>query len=511
VLARNVVATSQPLAVQAGIAALERGGNAVDAALAAAITLVVVEPTNNGLGSDAFAIVSTADGLHAINGSGRAPAGVDVDRLTREKKMPLLGWDAVTVPGAVSCWVELSRRFGRLPFADLFERAIHYAHDGYAVSPVTARLWATVAPLYSDFAPFSEAFLPGGRAPHAGETFRIPALGASLAEVATTTGESFYGGRLAEAMAAHAAAEGAALRVDDLAGHTHEDVETLSVEHSDWRLHELPPNGQGIAALIALGILDHTPIAELDVDSADSFHLQIEAMKLAFADVHAHVGDPDGMFVAAGDLLDPDYLAVRAAAIDMRQAREHPVGNLARGDTVYLTTADADGMMVSFIQSNYFSFGSGIVVPGTGISLQNRGNGFSTHDGHPNRVAPGRRPFHTIIPAFVTRNGAPLMSFGVMGGAMQPQGHLQVLVRMADGGMNPQAALDAPRWQVIEALDVALEEGVPDAVAAELESRGHRVKRLGSEWFGGGQTVLRRGDGYVAASDPRKDGLAAGF
>ncbi len=516
VLARNVVATSQPLAVQAGIAALERGGNAVDAALAAAITLVVVEPTNNGLGSDAFAIISTpgpSPRLHGINASGRSPAKLDADRLASADKMPLLGWDAVTVPGAVACWVDLSRRFGRLPFADLFERAIRYARDGFAVSPVTAQLWATVAPLYASMPSFAAAFLPGGRSPQAGETFRLPELATSLERIAQSEGEDFYRGDLAASIAKHATSEGAALVMSDLESHALEEVDTISTPFRDHTLHELPPNGQGLAALIALGVLDHASDGALDPDSAEGIHLQIEAMKIGFAEVHAHLGDPENMRVTCAELLADDYLRRQASGIDRDRASNHSSAIAPRGgDTVYLTAADADGMMVSFIQSNYFSFGSGIVVPGTGISLQNRGAGFTTGADHPNRVAAGKRPFHTIIPAFVTTGSEPLMSFGVMGGAMQPQGHLQVMVRMA-AGSGPQAALDAPRWQVSEddPLGVAVEAAVPDAVVAGLERRGHRMRRLGPEWFGGGQAALRHGDGYVAASDPRKDGHAAGF
>ncbi len=514
VLAANVVATSQPLAAQAGLAMLGAGGNAVDAALAAAVALTVVEPTSNGLGSDAFALVWDGRKLHGLNASGRAPAAWTRERFKHCEAMPMTGWDAVTVPGAVSAWAALSSRFGRLPFERLFEPAVRYARDGYPVSPVIAGGWAAQAPgLGERFPDFAAAFLPGGRPPRAGERFRLPEMARTLEEIAATKGESFYRGSLAGRIAAASRQAGGAMTADDLGAHAAEWVEPVSVEYRGWRLHEIPPNGQGIAALSALGILGELPLGEHPADSADSLHLQIEAMKLAFADAHRHVTEPGHMRVAPDEMLDAGYLAERARLIDPRRACEPEPGLLAHDDTVYLTAADESGMMVSFIQSNFHGFGSGIVVPGTGISMQNRAVGFSLDPKHPNCVAGGKRPYHTIIPGFVTREGRPVMSFGVMGGPMQPQGHLQMMVRLADYAQNPQAAADAPRWRVDGGLDVSVEPGFAPGVLEELRRRGHRLKTdRPPSAFGGAQLVWRlAGGGYCAGSDPRKDGHAVGF
>ena len=511
VLARNVVATSQPLAVQAGIRALERGGNATDAALAAAITLVVVEPTNNGVGADAFAIVWDGTRLHGLNGSGCAPAAFDPDRLDRDAGMPMLGWSSVTVPGAVDAWVALSRRFGRLGFPELFESAIRYAREGFLVSPIVAAQWEMVVSMYTSRPEFAAAFLPAGRAPRTGERFALPDLAATLEDIAATEGESFYRGRLADRIAAHARATGGALAASDLSAHRSEWVAPLAREYHGVTLHELGPNTQGICALIALGILAHFDLAAFPAGSADSLHFQIEAMKLALADTRRWVGDPLKVDVPVAWLLDDERIAARARLIQRSAARPLEEARAGTGDTVYLTAADADGMVVSYIQSNYFSFGSGIVVPGTGISLQNRGACFTLEKGHPNAAAPGKRPFHTIIPAFATRGAQPLMSFGVMGGPMQPQGHVQVLVRIVDHAENPQAAIDAPRWHVLDGLTVAVEEGFSGAVLDELGRRGHQLQEAGAALFGGAQAIWRLDDGWLGASDPRKDGLAAGF
>lgn len=511
VLAANVVATSQPLASQAGLAMLAKGGNAVDAALAAAITLTVVEPVNNGLGSDAFAIVAFGGELHGLNASGRSPARASAGRFEGESRMPMLGWDAVTVPGAVSAWVELSTRFGRLPFEALFEPAVGYAERGYLVSPVIAQQWAAVAGLYAGFDEFGRVFLPHGRAPKAGETVKFPELAASLRAVAESRGTALYGGVLGEAFVAASSAGGGLFEMDDLTAHRADWVDPIAVDFAGVRLHEIPPNGQGIAALMALGILAHTDALEHDPDSACSLHLQIEAMKLAFADVHAAVADPDSMTVRVEDLLDDAYLASRAKRIDRGRALEFAAGRPSTGDTVYLCAGDDSGTMVSYIQSNYFAFGSGIVVPGTGISLQNRGSGFSTDPRHPNAYGPSRRPFHTIIPGFVTKDGAPLLSFGVMGGPMQPQGHVQMVLRMFGHGQNPQAATDAPRWQVTEGKGVTVEEGVEPAVGEALAALGHEISVGPPLLFGGAQAALAVEGGYVAATESRKDGVVAGF
>ncbi|HEX7005099.1 MAG TPA: gamma-glutamyltransferase family protein [Trueperaceae bacterium] len=513
VLARNLVATSQPLAAQAGLAMLQAGGNAVDAALASAITLTVVEPTGNGIGSDAFAIVWDGKRLHGLNASGRSPAAWSPDRFS-DVGIPQRGWESVTVPGAVSAWKALSDRFGSLEFDRLFEPAIHYAEEGFAVTPHVAFLWNLAAEKLGGFEEFRRGFLLAGRAPRAGETFRYPDQALTLEAIAGSGGEAFYRGELAERIAADAERHGAALRPDDLAAHRPEWSGTISTSYRDLHLHEIPPNGQGLAALLALGILRHCPIEEYPIDSADSLHLQIEAMKLAFADAHRYVADPDHLDLRPSELLADEYLQGRAALIDRRRARVPSYGVPARSGTVYLSAADASGMMVSFIQSNYRGFGSGIVVPGTGISLQNRGAGFTLEEGHPNRVGGCKRPFHTIIPGFLMHGSKPLMSFGVMGGPMQPQGHLQMVLRVGINDQNPQAAVDAPRWQVMGGADVAVEPGFERKVLDELASRGHRLRQAPAEEsfaFGGAQLIYRLEDGYVAGSEWRKDGQAVGF
>jgi len=513
ILARNVVATSQPLAVQAGIGMLARGGNAVDAALATAIALTIVEPCSNGLGSDLFAIVWDGRELAGLNASGRAPAAVTPRRYAGMTQLPQRSWEAVTIPGAVSGWVALSRRYGALPFADLFEPAIRYARHGFLVSPVVADKWALAAPLMPTNLGFPEHFLPRGRAPLVGEEFACPAMAATMEKIAATQGEAFYRGELAEAMVAHAKAHGAAHELADFASHAADWVTPLALAYRGVSVHEIPPNGQGIAAQMALGILENFDLAALPPDSAACQHLQIEAMKLAFADAHRYVSDPRSMDVTPAALLDRRYLAARAKLIDPQRAQDFGPGTPPKGGTVYLCAADASGMMVSLIQSNYMGFGSGVVVPGTGISLQNRGAGFSLEPGHPNEIGGGKRPFHTIIPGFLTQDGAPLAAFGVMGGPIQPPGHVQTLVRLLTYRMNPQAALDAPRWKVNGGLSVDLEASAAPQLRTELAALGHRFESVPDSYmdFGAGQFIVRTEGGYVAASDPRRDGQVAGF
>ena len=513
ILARSVVATSQPLATQAGIAMLARGGNAVDAALATAITLTVVEPVSNGIGSDLFAIVWTGSELVGLNASGRAPAAASLSRHAGANQMPQRGWDAVTIPGAVSGWVALSRRFGRLPFADLFEPAIRYARDGWIVSPVIAAQWRRAAGVIPHEFGWAEHFLPRGRTPDAGQVFACKPMAATLAAIAESGGESFYRGDLAAAMARDAKAHGAAHTAADFAQHACDWVTPLGLDYRGTTVHELPPNGQGVAALQALGILREFDPAGESPDALPAQHRAIEAMKLAFADAYAHVADLAHMRVSPQALLDRGYLASRARLIDARRAQEFGPGDPPAGGTIYVATGDAHGTMVSLIQSNYMGFGSGVVVPGTGISLQNRGAGFSLDPEHPNVLAGGKRPFQTIIPGFLTRGDAPLAAFGVMGGPIQPQGHVQTLVRMLDHGMNPQAALDAPRWRWNRDGTLDCEPSMDAAVRAGLAALGHRVVQTSDSYFdfGAGQFVVRLADGYLAASDPRRDGQAAGF
>ncbi len=489
---------------------LAEGGGAVDAAVATAITLAVVEPVSNGIGSDAFAIVWDGRRLHALNASGRSPAAWTPDYFG-DAGVPALGWNSVTVPGAVSAWVQLHAEFGKLPFERLFEPAIHYARNGFLLSPTVAAQWAAQVPVFASQPGFAAAFMPGGRAPRPGELVFLPDHAATLEMIAATNGEAFYRGELAAKLEAHSAANGGALRADDLAAHRADWVDTITVDYRGYTIHELPPNGQGIIALIALGILEHFDIGSYPVDSADSVHLQLEALKLAFADAQAYLADIACMPVRPEQLLDKEYLGQRAAMIDLRQARPVSAGT-PRGGTVYLTAADSSGAMVSMIQSNYLGFGSGVVVPGTGISLQNRGADFVATLGHPNQVGPGKRPYHTIIPGFVTRNGRPVMSFGVMGGQMQPQGHLQVLTRLIDHGQNPQTACDGPRFRWVQGRQVCLEPGFPQSTTEELAQRGHQLIEVNDyNQFGSCQAIWRLDDGYLAVSDPRRDGQAAGF
>ena len=513
IYARNAVATSQPLATQAGIAMLQRGGNAIDAALATAIALTVVEPCSNGIGSDLFAILWDGRELVGLNASGRSPAAVAPNRYRGEKAIPERSWEAVTIPGAVSGWVVLSQRFGALPFADLFGPAIRYARDGYAVSPVVADKWAKAVSVLPHDLGFAEHFMPRGRAPGAGELFRCEAMARTLESIAATQGNSFYRGELAHAMVEHARANGALHALSDFADHTIDWVEPLGLDYATASVHEIPPNGQGIAALIALGILREFDLSSLAPDSLESQHLQIEAMKLAFADAYRYVSDPRTMEFPPSALLDPDYLASRARLIDRTRAQDFGPGEPPRGGTVYLCAADDKGMIVSLIQSNYMGFGSGVVVPRTGISLHNRGAGFVLTPGHPNEIAGAKRPFQTIIPGFLTRRGKPLAAFGVMGGPIQPPGHVQTMVRLLVYGMNPQAALDAPRWKLDGGNSVDLEHSASPELRSGLLSLGHELAEVPDSYmdFGAGQIILRTESGYVAASDPRRDGQAAGF
>jgi len=528
VFARNVVSTSHPLAAQAGLRMLAAGGNAVDAAVAAAAVMTIVEPCSNGLGSDAFCILWDGHKLHGLNASGRAPAAWTPGWFKRKHgdastAPPVRGWDSVTIPGAVASWVALSERFGKLPFAELLEPAAEIAERGYAVPVIVQEKWAAAAQVEALVSQpgFREAFLPRGRAPAVGELFKLPGAARALRAIGATQGAAYYGGEIAEAVARASKAAGGAHTVADFADYRPEWVEPISQAYRGFRLHEIPPNGQGIAALIAAGIVNQFDIGSMPADGVASQHLQIEAMKLAFADVYRYVAESSSMEVTAAQLLDPAYLAERAKLIDPKRAQDFGAGNPVKGGTIYLTAADERGMMVSFIQSNYMGFGSGVVLPEWGLSLQNRGHAFGLNEHGANRanvVAPGKRPFHTIIPAFLTdADGAPRMSFGVMGANMQPQGHLQTMVRMVDYHQNPQAACDAPRWRYNAGLEINVEAGMDPATVQGLAALGHQMEVIQDSYqdFGAGQFIWRLGDpasdGYVAASDPRRDGLAAGF
>jgi gamma-glutamyltranspeptidase/glutathione hydrolase len=514
VMGNNMVACSQPLAAQAGLDMLRRGGNAVDAAIAAAMVLTVVEPTGCGIGSDAFAIVWDGKTLQGLNASGRSPQKWTPEHFAQETEMPQRGWNSVTVPGAVSAWVALSERYGKLPFATLAAPAIGYARNGYQVTPIIAELWRRGGALLKDQPGFAECFLPGGKAPAAGEKIILKDHANTLELIAETKGESFYRGELAQTMIAHANANGSVMSLEDLANHSVDWIDTISVPYAGAVVHELPPNGQGIATLAGLTMLEALGVGEHAVDSVETVHPVLEAMKLALADLNHHVADNDHMRLTSEHLLDPAYLMERASLVT-EQAADPQHGAPKAGGTVYLSAADESGMMVSFIQSNYMGFGSGVVVPGTGISLQNRGAGFSLDPEHVNIVAPGKRPFHTIIPGFVMNDdGTPLMSFGLMGGPMQAQGHLQMMMRILRYKQNPQAAADAPRWRIEEGLKVAVERSFDRLVVEELRAKGHEVEiedPSGVFAFGGAQIIQRTAHGYVGGTDPRKDGLVAAY
>jgi len=522
IFGRNIVSTSHPLAAQAGMRMLLKGGNAVDAAIAAAAAITLTEPVSNGLGSDAFCILWDGHKLHGLNASGRAPQAWTPEYFKKKygadaMNPPVRGWDSVTVPGAVAGWVCMSERFGKLPFVDLLEPAIEIAERGYAVPVVVQQKWAAAVPLLAELPGYAQAFMPWGRAPNVGELFRFKDAAHSLRLIAQSKGAAYYGGQIAEAAARHAREHGGAITVEDFAAYKPEWVTPLAKNYRGYTLHEIPPNGQGISALMALGILSNFDLGALKVDGVDSQHLQIEAMKLAFADIYRYVAEPSSMEVTPEQMLDDAYLASRARLIDMKRAQDFGAGNPVKGGTIYLSAADERGMMVSFIQSNYMGFGSGVVVPGYGLSMQNRGHSFSLDAKSPNVVAPGKRPFHTIIPAFLTRDGQPVMSYGVMGANMQPQGHMQTLVRMLDYTQNPQAACDAPRWRFNQGLEINVESAMNPATVQGLAQRGHVMEVIQDSYqdFGAGQFIWRLGDpaveGYVAASDPRRDGQAVAF
>ncbi|MEJ8547644.1 gamma-glutamyltransferase family protein [Brevibacillus borstelensis] len=517
--ARNgMVATSQPLAAQAGLDMLKRGGNAVDAAIATAACLTVVEPTSNGIGGDAYALVWTDGRLHGLNASGPAPGGISIEAVKAHghEQMPTYGWLPVTVPGAPSAWVELSGKFGKLPLADVLQPAIAYAEQGYPLSPTLAHFWEAAYRKYMqlctgrEFAHWFTTFAPAGRPPRAGEIWRSPGHAETLRKIAETEGDSFYSGELAERIDAFSRECGGYLRLDDLAAYRPGWVKPISVNYRSYDVWEIPPNGQGLVALLALNMLKGY---DFDArDSAETCHKQIEAIKLAFADGLHYITQADKMSVRVEDLLAEEYAAYRSSLIG-NHAGIPESGKPVGSGTVYLATADGDGNMVSFIQSNYMGFGSGIVVPGTGIALQNRGNNFSLDPEHDNRLEPGKKSFNTIIPGFLTKDGKPVGPFGVMGGYMQPQGHVQVVMNTVDFQLNPQAALDAPRWRWVEGRTVEVEQHFPERIAQELERKGHEIRRVkGFGGFGRGQIIWRDDSGVlIGGTDMRTDSCIAAW
>jgi len=525
VFARNVVSTSHPLAAQAGLRMLLKGGSAVDAVIAAAAAITLVEPVSCGLGGDAFAIVWDGKTLQGLNASGYAPQAWDIDYFKKKygvdvnglAKAPKRGVDAITVPGVVAGWAALHERYGKLPFAELMEPAIEIAERGYAVPPVVAQKWAAAVPELKVQPGFAHTFMPEGRAPKVGERFVFKDVAQTLRRIGASLGRDLYEGELAEKLVAFIREHGGAHTLEDFRQYRPEWVTPISKNYHGYTLHEIPPNGQGISALQALGMLEHFDIANMKVDSVESQHVQIEAMKLAMADLYRYVAEPRTMEVSAAQMLDDAYLAERAKLIDLNRATHFPPGIPPSGGTIYLTAADENGMMVSFIQSNYMGFGSGVVVPGTGVSFQNRGVGFSMDPKSANVVKGRKRPFHPIIPGFLTKDGEPVMSFGVMGGDIQPQGHIQTVIRMVDYHQQPQAACDAPRWKVNRDFTLDVESTMKASTISGLEKLGHSLKAIDDPYmdFGSGQFIWRLSkdlkDGYVVASDSRRDGQAVGF
>lgn len=519
VYARNgMVATSQPLAAQAGLAILRKGGNAIDAAIATAAALTVVEPTSNGIGSDAFALVWTQGKLHGLNASGPAPRRISVAALRQAgvESIPRWGVIPVTVPGAPAAWAELSARFGRLPLTEVLAPAIKYAEEGYPVSPTLGYYWERAYETYranlkgEEFKPWFETFAPQGRPPRIGEIWRSSDHARTLQAIAETRAEAFYRGALAEQMDRFFQQYGGYLRGDDLAAYKPEWVEPIKVNYRGYDVWEIPPNGHGLVALMALNILKGFAFTERD--TVETYHRQIEALKLAYVDGRQYIADPRHMSVRVADLLSDAYAEERRRLIGRVALEPHP-GQPPRGGTVYLATADGEGNMVSFIQSNYMGFGSGLVVPGTGIALQNRGHNFTLDVTHDNCLAPGKRPYHTIIPGFLTRESQPVGPFGVMGGFMQPQGHLQVVMNTVDFHLNPQAALDAPRWQWLEGRVVEFEHSTPPHLVEALARMGHQARwAVGSGGFGRGQIIWRQENGVlVGGTEPRTDGQVAAW
>jgi gamma-glutamyltranspeptidase/glutathione hydrolase len=513
---RGAVGTSQPLATGAALRILESGGNAFDAAVAAAAVLNVTEPYMTGIGGDMFAIAwSAKEGrLVGLDASGRAGSKASPEALLAEgaDEVPYQGPRAVTVPGALSGWDALLKSYGRLTLAQALEPAIRIAEEGFPVTPVIARDWQNTADLLRRNAGASATFLVDGEAPQAGQWFRNPDLAQTFRRIAAGGAGELYGGALGQEIVAGLDSLGGWLTPADLKAQEVRWVEPLSMDYKGYTLWELPPAGQGIAALQMLKMLEGFDLEAMGHNSAEYLHTLIEAKKLAYADLAGHVADPDHMRVPPTRLLDPSYLRGRAALIDPTRAADRPApGSFATdSETIYLSVADAEGNMVSFICSIFEYFGSGVVVPGTGFALQNRGAGFTLEEGHPNRLAPGKRPFHTIIPAFVTKDGQPWLSYGVMGGAMQPQGHVQVLLNLLEFGMDLQEAVEAPRFRHYSGTTVAI-ENLPDHVADKLRALGHTLRDPVGVSFGGAQAVMRLSRGWAAASDPRKDGMAAGY
>jgi len=521
----GMVATSQPLAAGAGLDILKKGGNAIDAAIATAACLTVVEPTSNGIGGDAFAIVWTKDNqMYGLNASGSAPKAISIEKVkaqgNTDEKMPTFGWTPVTVPGAPSAWAALSEKFGKLHLYEVLEPAIRYAKEGYPVSPILGHFWNNAYKFYKekmdedDYAEWYKTFAPKGRAPKVGEMMTLPDHAKTLDEIGKTNAESFYRGPLAEKIAYASKKAGGFLTATDLADYHPEWVDPIKVNYRGYDIWELPPNGQGLVALSALNILKEFSFSPTTRDTADTIHKQIEALKMAFTAGKKAITDSKLMEQDQIDYLLGEEFARKSASQIGEDALDPEACDLAKGGTVYLCTADSEGNMVSYIQSNYMGFGSGIVVPGTGIAMQNRGADFSLDPKHANALAGGKKTYHTIIPGFLSKDGQGIGPFGVMGGYMQPQGHVQVIMNTLDFDLNPQMALDAPRFQWLEGKQIEVEKGFPTHIANELATRGHHIKvALSPGSFGRGQIIWRNPENGVlsGATESRCDGSVVGY
>ncbi|WP_353892590.1 gamma-glutamyltransferase family protein [Proteinivorax hydrogeniformans] len=511
---KGMVATSQPLASQAGLEILKKGGNAIDAAIATAACLTVVEPTSNGIGGDAFALVWVKDKLYGLNSSGPSPKSISIDAVKQKgyEEMPKFGFIPVTVPGVPAAWAALSKRFGKLSLTEVLKPAIDYAENGFPLSPVLSYYWQSAYKSYKknlkgeEFKHWFETFAPDDKPLKAGDVWKSQAHADTLRSIATTDGDSFYKGDLADKIDSFSKKYGGFIRKEDLEDFEPQWVDPIKVNYRGYDVWEIPPNGQGLVALTALNIAKGFDFGQKD--SADTYHKQIEALKLAFADGLEYITEENKMKISVKDMISDEYASIRKSLIG-DEALQPQAGTPPKGGTVYLATADEEGNMVSFIQSNYMGFGSGLVVPGTGIALQNRGHNFSLDESHDNCLKPNKKTFHTIIPGFLSKGSTPIGPFGVMGGFMQPQGHMQVIMNSIDFGLNPQAALDAPRWQWMKDKVVFLEHSVPNHIAQQLASKGHQIQiahNPGS--FGRGQIIWRNPHTgvLIGGTESRTDG-----
>jgi gamma-glutamyltranspeptidase / glutathione hydrolase len=516
---KGMVATSQPLAAQAGLEILQKGGNAIDAAIATAAALTVVEPTSNGIGGDAFALVWVKDKLHGLNASGPSPKSISIEKVKERghEKMPVHGVIPVTVPGVPSAWAELSEKFGKLSLKEALAPAIRLAEDGYPLTPILGKYWSLAYKKFKEiltgdeFKAWFETFAPNGKAPRIGEVWSSKGHADTLKSIAETTSESFYRGVLAEKISSFMEEHGGFLSKDDLKEYRAEWVDPIKTDYRGYDVWEIPPNGQGLVALMALNIAKGYEFQEKD--AVDTYHKHIESMKLAFTDGKAFITQEDHMPLPVDELLSVRYAAARRALIG-DEAITPEAYDIPKGGTVYLAAADDEGNMISYIQSNYMGFGSGVVIPGTGIGLQNRGHDFSLDPEHPNALKPGKKTFHTIIPGFLTKDGKAVGPFGVMGGYMQPQGHFQVVSNTIDFHLNPQSALDAPRWQWIEGKKVLVEPNFPTHIAQALTRKGHEIQTATDEgMFGRGQIIWRDEETGVlmGGTESRTDGAIAAW